>query len=168
MNKTDLRILKTMTPKETFAPPFSCCHWRLFLSSQAKGGAFNFGGTMRTVIMTLLLVGVLTSAQALEASWYSVKDLHSSGQWAITRGVMANGHQFSDDAYTCATRDYSLGSLLRITNLNSNRQVIVRVTDRINKRFKGKRIDLSKAAFAELSGKQGTKAGLLPIKAEVI
>ena len=74
----------------------------------------------------------------LVASWYDAPG-----------GTMANGKIFDGEAYTCATRDWPLGTKLLIT---SGRRVIrVTVTDRINKRFAGKRIDLTPAAFEKLA-----------------
>ena len=123
-------------------------------------------------VIALMVVMVFLSSQAvageffyLTASWYAVKDLKSSGQWAITKGVMANGKQFSDEAFTCASRDYNLGTILRITNLGNGRWVIVEVTDRINKRFKGKRIDLTKVVFSKLDK---LEKGIISVKVEVI
>jgi len=120
-----------------------------------------------SVALCLVLI-MSSSAFAMQASWYSVESLKREGTYKYSKGVMANGHLFSDDAYTCANNLYPLGTVLRITNLNSGRQVIVKTTDRIGKRFGKTRIDLSKAAFADLSGEQGTKVGLLPIKVEVV
>lgn len=63
---------------------------------------------------------------------------------------MANGRRFSDDGFTCASWDYVLGTRLLVSNISGTREVVVVVTDRTNRRFKGKRIDLSKAAFQKL------------------
>lgn len=76
---------------------------------------------------------------------------------------MANGERFDENALTCATRDYALGDLLRITC--GSKTVEVRVTDRIGKRFAGKRIDLSKMAFSKLAK---LEAGLVAVKVELI
>jgi rare lipoprotein A (peptidoglycan hydrolase) len=97
----------------------------------------------------------------LEASWYSIQSLKKEGTYRYSKGVMANGEKFNDDDYTCATRLYPLGSLLRIVNTKNNKAVWVKVTDRISKLFGETRIDLSKRAFAEIAN---LKQGLIPVE----
>ena len=70
---------------------------------------------------------------------------------------MSNGKKYDHDLLTVASNDYALGSTLRLTV--GNRQVIATVTDRMAKRFSGKRIDLSGGCWRFLS--QGAKPGLL-------
>jgi len=101
----------------------------------------------------------------LTASWYAIKDLKSSGQWKLTKGVMANGEKFKDEAFTCATRDYPLGIYVKVINLETSKSVIVKVTDRINKRFKGKRIDLSKGAFQQIAN---PRIGIVKVRVEEV
>ena len=102
-------------------------------------------------------------APTLQASWYSVASLHKDGQWKLTKGRCADGSLFKDNNLSCATRDYPLHSVLLITNL----RIQVIVTDKINKRFKGKRLDLSRAAFGALTGNQWT-LGIIKVKVERI
>lgn len=101
----------------------------------------------------------------LNASYYSCASLRTEGTWKQTKGRMANGEQFSDRLLVCATRMYALGSYLRITNLKNNKSVVVRVADRIGKRFATKRIDLSKLAFSRIAELED---GIVPIRAEVL
>ena len=83
------------------------------------------------------------------ASWYSTDSLKKEGTYAYSHGQCADGSMFRDGAYTCATCDWPLGVYLRVSY--GQRSVLVKVTDRTNKRFKGKRIDLSKQAFSDLA-----------------
>lgn len=62
--------------------------------------------------------------------------------------LMANGKPFRQDALTCATNYWPLGTRLRV--VYEDYAVDVTVTDRMNPRFRS-RIDLSKAAFLHLS-----------------
>jgi rare lipoprotein A len=78
---------------------------------------------------------------------------------------MANGRIFVDGAYTCATRLYPLDTMLRITNTLNHKFVVVKVTDRISKRFAQTRIDLSKSAFAQIAS---LEQGVIPISVEVV
>ena len=52
--------------------------------------------------------------------------------------------------------NYKLGTMLKINS--GGKSVIVQVTDRCNKRFKGKRVDLSKGAFSKIAN---TKQGIV-------
>jgi len=93
---------------------------------------------------------MFSDAQPLTASWYSVEScLKESGQF-----TMANGKEFKDEDFTCASWDYDFGTRLRITNALSGKAVIAVVSDRgPNKRLyaRGRVIDLSKMAFAEIA-----------------
>ena len=53
------------------------------------------------------------------------------------------------DSLTCAHRTYPFGTLLKVTNLNNGKTVVVRVTDR-GPFAKGRIIDLSYAAAKQL------------------
>lgn len=101
----------------------------------------------------------------ITASWYSIEGLKKEGTWKTTKGVMANGETFDEHAYTCATWLYPFGATLRITNLQTDEEVVVVVTDRIGRRFAETRIDLSKAAFAKIAD---LKLGLVKVKVERI
>jgi rare lipoprotein A len=131
------------------------------------------------VILLASIVGVailclfsscsMTPARAesinLTASWYSIDSLKKEGTYKYSKGVMANGQKFRNEGFTCASRDYELKTILKITNLDNGKSVSVRVSDKINKRFKGKRIDLSKLAFSRIAE---LKKGIVPVKVEVL
>jgi hypothetical protein len=121
------------------------------------------------IIAMLLFFAAICRAETLKqpiyltASWYSTQSLKDEGTFRYSKGVMANGKIFDDSKFTCASRDFSLGSKLLVSNLSNNRSVVVRVTDRIGPRFKGKRIDLSKAAFNQIAN---LKQGIVKVKIE--
>jgi rare lipoprotein A len=101
----------------------------------------------------------------MKASWYSVESLKKEGTWKTSKGVMANGHQFKDTDYTCASNMHKLGTMLRVTNIKTGKSVNVKVTDRINVRFTYIRIDLSKQAFKEIAD---LDEGVIDVTMEVI
>jgi rare lipoprotein A (peptidoglycan hydrolase) len=113
---------------------------------------------LRFLLCLLFLSATNVYAGELKASWYSVESLKREGTWKYSKGVMANGQQFSDDGLTCASCDFRLGTMLLVSSMGKS--VRVKVTDRTNKRFKGKRIDLSKMAFSRISK---LEKGLIPI-----
>lgn len=80
--------------------------------------------------------------------------------------LMANNHPFDPNQYTCASWFYPLNTLLKVTNLENNKSVIVVVTDRgPAKRLveKGRVIDLSEASFAKIG-----KLGLINVTIEKV
>ena len=130
-------------------------------------------------IIALFIISLLSSCEPcpticfaesviLKASWYSIESLKKEGTYKHSKGVMANGETFSDNAFTCACNTYRLGTLLLVTAIKSGRSVVVRTTDRTSRRFKGKRIDLSRAAMEALGGKQALTKGLIDVNVEVV
>ena len=122
--------------------------------------------TVIGIICLLMLRGCDTAfAQELTASWYSVESLKKEGTWKYSKGVMANGEIFKDERLTCATRLWPLNTYVRITSLETNESIIVKITDRIGKRFAKTRIDLSISAFKRIST---PKQGLVTVNVERI
>ena len=134
---------------------------------------FTSGGRMYTwryvmgvVIFTILATLIYSSCFAMDASWYSRAALTRDGQDKITHFIMANGKEFFDEGLTCAAgKQYKLNTYLRIRNNDNGKEVVVKVTDRLNRRFYQTRIDLSKYAFSQIAS---LKQGIVPITVEVI
>ena len=107
----------------------------------------------------IILISLLSScqpvpafAQNLIASFYSLTSLKKEGTFKRTKGRMANNEYFDENALTCASCDFPLKTKLRVTTIKApKKSIIVEVTDRTAQRFKGKRVDLSKRAFAQIS-----------------
>lgn len=74
------------------------------------------------------------------ASWYG-KKFHGR--------KTANGEFYNMNDYTAAHRSYPFGTILRITNLDNGKEVIVRVNDR-GPFKRGRKLDLSYAAAQEI------------------
>lgn len=129
-----------------------------------KAAVIKAVGMMKIIIFTLL-ISSQAFAQSLTASWYSVQSLKEEGTYKYSKGIMANGRKFSDFQFTCASRDWPLGTTLKVTRADTKTSVVVLVTDRINKRFKGKRIDLSLSAFSRLAS---LSKGLVKVEVEKI
>ena len=78
------------------------------------------------------------------ASWYGY-------EWTTgKRGTMANGNRFNPRAWSAATYDYPLGSMLLVTNTANGKRIAVMVTDRGPARRLHRLIDLSEAAATAL------------------
>ena len=71
---------------------------------------------------------------------------------------MSNGKPYSHHEPTVASNDYPLGTRLTLQAENGRRTTAT-VTDRMARKFSGKRIDLSRSLWNELSG--GSKPGLV-------
>ena len=93
-------------------------------------------------IILLLVAGITSASEIGKASFYTVK---SSGL------VTANGERYDEDAFTCASMDYKFNTLLRVTNIENGKSVIVRVNDRGGFKKYGRIIDLSKGSFAKIA-----------------
>lgn len=76
----------------------------------------------------------------------------------------ANGDIFSQDKMTAANNFLPLGTRIRVINLRNNRQVIVKVNDRLHHRNK-RLVDLSKAAARKLGFIQ---SGVTRVKIQIL
>ena len=120
-------------------------------SMATSGAAFGRAATVAPALFTM--TGV--------ASWYSVDD---PGIQPLT----ASGEPFDDTQLTCASWSLPFGTQLHVTNLETGREVVVRVNDRgPAKRLvaEGRVIDLSKGAFSQIAG---LEHGLVPVKVELL
>jgi len=95
------------------------------------------------------------------ASWYA----HFSPG---IRETTANMERFDDRQLTCAIWDVPFNSLIRVTNLDNGRSVVVRVNDRgPAKRLvrQGRIIDLTRAAFTKIAD---LRKGLIRVRIELL
>ena len=103
----------------------------------------------------------MKSIQFGKASWYSRQ---SPG---INRRT-ANNEIFNDQALTAAMWNVPFHQLVKVTNLDNGKSVIVRVNDRgPHKRFvrKGRMIDLSRQAFTRIAS---PRKGLINVQIELL
>ena len=95
------------------------------------------------------------STQIGLASWYGIEE-HNN--------YAASGERFSKHAYTAAHKTLPLGTVVRVTNLENGRDVIVKINDRGP--FVGDRIiDLSHAPATSIDMVQ---KGVVKVKVEVV
>lgn len=76
----------------------------------------------------------------MTASWYGPK-FHGK--------LTANGEVYNQLGFTAAHRHFKFGTLLKLTNLKTNKSVIVRINDR-GPYVRGRDLDLSKGAALAL------------------
>ncbi len=77
---------------------------------------------------------------------------------------MANGERFSQEGMTCASNDFTLGTWLLLTY--QNQTIRVRVTDRMDDQYTGRRIDLTKTAFRRLRGT--LRPGIMSVRVNLL
>lgn len=119
--------------------------------------------TFGFIALGLLYFWLLERAQAvpsgprlLTASWYGAE---CAGK------LMANGKPFDLEKFTCASWDYPLGTMLRVSA--NGKTVAVVVSDRGPhlRLSKTRQLDLSRAAFRALVP---LKRGLIPVTVEAL
>lgn len=88
----------------------------------------------------------------LHSSYILAQTQHGIASFYAKRATgsrTANGERLHHDSMTCAHRDHPFGTYLRVTHMNNQRSVIVRVNDR-GPYVRGRIIDLSWGAAREL------------------
>ena len=100
------------------------------------------------------------------ATFYTIKSCQREG----TSGVYtANGEKYDESAFTCALRSRKWNAKYKVTNSDTGKSIVVRLTDfgpGKGPTAKGVIIDLTPAAFKALGGIQ--KAGRLKVSVEPI
>lgn len=93
-----------------------------------------------------------------KASWYSEED----------QGILlttANMETFDDSQLTCAIWDLPFETLLKVTNLENGRSIVVRVNDRGPAKRLNRAIDLTKTAFSQIAD---INKGIIDVSIEII
>jgi len=78
---------------------------------------------------------------------------------------VACGWDFNENLLECASWKYPLGTVLKVTNLENGKSVVVRVVDRGPAKRLGRIIDLTKYAFSQIAN---LRQGLIKVKVEVV
>lgn len=101
-----------------------------------------------------LLISIIGCGKT--ASWYGDK---------FKGKPTASGYLFNPKEYTCASNKYKFGTVLKVTNVDNGKFVVVVVTDRGGFSKMGREIDLSRAAFAKIAN---LNSGLIKVKIKVL
>jgi len=137
------------------------------------GIGFLFGGlkmkniTVVMIIAIVMFLVLIIAPKDIEpssiiykgiASWYSKDD---PGILETT----ANMEIFDDTQFTCAIWDVPFNTILKVTNLENGKSILVRVNDRGPAKRLGRLIDLTKSAFSTIADLQ---KGLIEVQVEII
>lgn len=90
----------------------------------------------------LLVTGISSQRKQVGKATYYGKRAHGR--------ITSSGEMYHRDSMTCAHRTYPFGTILKVHDLGSDREVYVKVTDR-GPFVRGRVIDLSYAAARELN-----------------
>jgi len=114
------------------------------------------------IIAIIILSGIYAYAEEGLCSWYTRESCIREG----CSGIMANGKIMENDKLTCASWKYKFGTVLKVTNIENDKYVLVTVTDRgPSKKLKDRVIDLSRGAFKKICSLQN---GLCKVKVEAL
>jgi rare lipoprotein A len=121
------------------------CH--LFIDKQLKN-------ELKSVESSLSQEAEVSSQEVGVASFYSTK----------TGSETASGETLKDSAFTAAHKTLDFGTKVKVTNLNNQKSVVVKINDR-GPFVKGRIIDVSKAAATSLGF---YNKGLAKVKVQVL
>jgi rare lipoprotein A len=76
----------------------------------------------------------------------------------------ASGEIFDNSKFTAANRTLPFGTMIKITNLENGKEVIVKINDR-GPFHSSRALDVSKAAFSEIAD---TNDGTIPVEYEIV
>ena len=127
-------------------------------------------------VITILLASVCTMPALAGPSHKNHIEVHQHAHSTIQVGtaswygrrqagrLTANGERFNPQAMTCAHRTLPLGSVVKVTDIATGRNVSLEVTDR-GPYVRGRIVDLSEGAARELG--VGDK-GVVVVRIEVV
>lgn len=102
---------------------------------------------MTIAAAAVVFTGLLAQSGSAEAA--GGKTTCGRASWYALTSRTASGERMNPMAMTAAHKTLPLGSRVKVTNLNNNRSVVVRINDR-GPFVKGRMIDLSKGAAGKL------------------
>lgn len=110
---------------------------------------------MKKIFIFMILMTQIVFAKT--ASWYGK---------GFEGKPTASGYLYSSKQLTCASNSYPFGTVLKVTNKENKKSVVVVVIDRgaFTKKYK-RSIDLSKRAFDEIAK---TGEGLIKVDIKVV
>jgi rare lipoprotein A len=106
---------------------------------------------MRQYLISLCLLSLLAGCASHEIDPHGYDETGAASYYGARHHGKrtASGEAFNQNALTAAHRQLPFGTRVRITNLNNDKAVIVRINDRGPHR-RGRLIDVSRGAAAQL------------------
>jgi rare lipoprotein A len=119
---------------------------------------------MYRVIMTALGISLLTTLQFLGAPAAKAGGMASFYGFDFAGKLTANGERYNPMGLTAASKTLPFGTMVRVTNRNNGRSVVVRINDR-GPYVGGRVIDMSQGAAGVL-GMLGS--GVAPVEIAIV
>ena len=107
---------------------------------------------MRNLIVStlaLIMLGGCSIAATMDDEYSVAKSYHANATWYQCCSKTANGEKFNPNGMTVAHKSYPFGTMLRVTNPDNNRSIVVRVNDR-GPFTKGVDLDISRGGAQHL------------------
>ena len=122
---------------------------------------------MRRLTALLMLSGLLAGCSGLPFGGGTPDDYRAEGKAsyygkAHHGNKTASGERFDQNALTAAHRTLPFGTRVKVTNLNNDRSVVVRINDR-GPFARGRIIDVSRKAAESLDM---IRSGVVPVRVE--
>lgn len=97
---------------------------------------------MKKIIFIFMMI-IMSLSVFAKVSWYSK---------GFEGKLTASGYVYDSSKYVCASNEHPFGTVLKVTNKENNKSVVVIVVDRgsFTKKY-GRQLDLSRAAFAKIA-----------------
>ena len=105
---------------------------------------------MRTLILTMVLSTMLGGCATTAENTYVAQSSHyMNATWYMHGTKTANGEKFNPNGLTAAHKTLPFGTILRVTNPDNGRSIVVRVNDR-GPFTKGLDLDISRGGAQQL------------------
>jgi rare lipoprotein A len=123
----------------------------------------------RYTILTIYLIGIsgcsiLQTKPSVNWIGYTEKGKASFYANRHQNRKTASGEPYKYELQTAAHKELPFGSMVRVTNLDNGKSVIVKINDR-GPFAKGRIIDLSRSAFQKIGN---TSKGIIEVQIEVL
>ena len=132
---------------------------------------YSFSQTLKNIKYTLVLAvfAICISSCASSSAEFGKRGYTEEGKASyysrkLQGRKMANGEPYRRGKLTAAHKTLPFGTKVKVTNLQTNKTVKVKITDR-GPYAKGRIVDLSEAAAKKIGS---VKAGVVPVKMKVI
>ena len=125
---------------------------------------------MKKLIVIAGILLICSPAYASKASWYDSKSVCKEGtccekECPTASGVDINFLEHKEEHFCAASKQFKMGSILKVTNRANGRSVLVKVMDRGGFAKYQRAVDLSKHCFAHISD---VDLGVVDVDIEVV
>ena len=103
---------------------------------------------MRKIALTVFLLSMLSGCTTLTNESIT-SSYHVNATWYMHGSRTANGEKFNPDGLTAAHKTLPFGTVLRVTNPDNGRSIVVRINDR-GPFTKGLDLDIARGGAQQL------------------